>query len=182
MTSVGTQMWHIEALGLNCDYVCLSPVVTKVVCWTGVQSMQVLVAGISNLAWTAVVWPPPSLLSNFFYWQKQPCTVNIVKLWIRWTSLMSPWWVRMVKKNPLHSCKYSLCLRIKSLCFELLDFSGFFWILSKFVDKFVCICRCFAHPYGSMGHCLLVVAGSCRRGVSLEGTLKYWDRSEAATI
>ena len=93
----------------------------------------------------------------------------------------------MVKKNPLHSCKYSLCLRIKSLCFELLDFSGFFWIfldffldfsgffwiLSKFVDKFVCICRCFAHPYGSMGHCLLVVAGSCRRGVSLEGALKY---------
>ena len=121
MTSVGTQMWHIEALGLKCDYVCLSPVVTKVVCWTGVQSMQMLVAGISNLAWTAVVWPPPSLLSNFFYWQKQPCTVNIVKLWIRWTSLMSPWWVRMEKKNPLHSCKYSLCLRIKSLCFELLD-------------------------------------------------------------
>ena len=80
MTSVGTQMWHIEALGLKCDYVCLSPVVTKVVCWTGVQSMQMLVAGISNLAWTAVVWPPPSLLSNFFYWQKQPCTVDIVKI------------------------------------------------------------------------------------------------------
>ena len=121
---------------------------------------------------------------------------------------MSPWWVRMEKKNPLHSCKYSLCLRIKSLCFELLDsakamgyftnwfpslvekekfiddlskflstfclhLSTFVYILSKFVDKFVCICRCFAHPYGSMGHCLLVVAGSCRRGVSLEGALKY---------
>ena len=51
--------------------------------------------------------------------------------------------------------------------------STFVYILSKFVDKFVYICRCFAHPYGSMGHCLLVVAGSCRRGVSLEGALKY---------
>ena len=90
---------------------------------------------------------------------------------------MSPWWVRMEKKNPLHSCKYSLCLRIESLCFELLDSAkamGYFtnWFPSL-VKKKVNICRWFDHPYGSMEHCLLVVAGSCRRGVSLEGTLKY---------
>ena len=44
---------------------------------------------------------------------------------------------------------------------------------SKIYRWFLKICRWCDHPYGSMEHCLLVVAGSCRRGVSLEGTLKY---------
>ena len=35
------------------------------------------------------------------------------------------------------------------------------------------IYRCFAHPYGSVEHCLLEVASSCRGGVSLEGALSF---------
>ena len=39
-------------------------------------------------------------------------TPNMPGWHFRWTSLMWPWWVRMEKKNPLHSCKYSLCPKI----------------------------------------------------------------------